>query len=112
MSKILEDSYESTAYKSTPTNSSVHLADSDSPTSNPSTNPTTPIILSNSKIRQQIYIRILNEKQDPKDLKRYDGNENHWGEAKDNWADAISAAQCGFILKSDYIPTDKFNTYA
>ena len=47
MSNITEYSYESTPYKSTPTNSKVHLVDSDSLTSDPSTNPTTPTKLSN-----------------------------------------------------------------
>ena len=51
MSNITEYSYESTPYKSTPTNSKVHLVDSDSLTSDPSTNPTTPPNLRDSKIR-------------------------------------------------------------
>ena len=97
ISNITEDSYKSTAYKSTPANSKVHLVDSDSPTSDPSTNPTTPTKFRESKIFQQIWSCIFNEKQYPKDLKRYDGNENHWRKAKENWAAVISAAQCDFI---------------
>ena len=107
LSNITEYSYESTPYKSTPTNSKVHLVDSDSLTSDPSTNPTTPTKLSNSKILQHTWSRIFNYKQYLKYLKRYDGNENHWLKAKENWAAAISAAQCNFILNSDYIPPDK-----
>ena len=45
-------------------------------------------------------------------MKRYDSNKNHWRKAKENWAAAISSAQCDFILKSDYIPPDKSNPYA
>ena len=63
ISNIPEDSFESTAYKSTPTNSKVHLADSDSLTSDHSTNPTTPTKPSNSNIHQQIWIHIFNNNQ-------------------------------------------------
>ena len=111
MSNITEYSYESTPYKSTPTNSMVHIVDSDSLTSDPSTNPTTPTKISNYEILQQIWSLILNYKQYLKDLKRYDGNENHWRKAKENWAAVISTAQCDFILKSDYIPPEKSNHY-
>ena len=45
-------------------------------------------------------------------MKRYYGNKNHWRKANDNWDATISVAQCGFILKSYYIPPDKSNPYA
>ena len=54
MSNIPEYSYESTSYKSTPTNSKVHLVDSYYLTSHPSTNPTIPTKFSDSNILQQI----------------------------------------------------------
>ena len=111
MSKIPEDSYEPTAYKSTRNNSKVHLVHSDSPTSDTSTNRTTPNKLRYSKISQHIWSRRFNYKQEPKYLKRYYGNKNHWYKAKDNWAATISEAQCDFILKSDYIPPYKSNPY-
>ena len=82
MSNTTEYSYDSTPYKCTPTNSKVHLVDSYSLTSDPSTNPTTPTKLRYSKIRQHIWICIFNEKQDPKNLKRYDVTKNHWRMAK------------------------------
>ena len=63
MSNITEYSYESTPYKSTPTNSKVHLVDSDSLTSDPSTNTTTPTKLRDYKILQQIWSHIFNDKQ-------------------------------------------------
>ena len=93
MSKITEDSHESTAYKYMPTQSKVHLADSDSPNSDSSTNHNTPTNISDSNIHQHIYSCIFNDKQDPKEIKRYDGNKNNWCKAKENWAVAISAAQ-------------------
>ena len=68
--------------------------------------------LSESNISQQIWSCILNYKQEPKDLKRYNDNENHWRKAKENWADAISAAKYEFFLKYDYIPPDKLDPYA
>ena len=104
MSKIKEDSYDSTASKSTPTKSKVHLVDSDYPTFDPSTKPNTPTDISDSNIRQHIWSFIFNEKQDPKNLKRCDGNKNNWCKAKEKWVAATSAAQYDFILKSDYIP--------
>ena len=97
MSNISEDSYDFTAYKSTPTNSKVNLVESDSPTSNPSTNPTTPSKLNNFQIHQQIWSRIFSEKQYSKDLKRYNGSENHGIKAKENWAAIISAVRYSFI---------------
>ena len=97
ISNITEDSYEHTAYNYKPTNSKVNILDSDSPTSDPSTNPITPTKLSNSNIRQQIWSRIFNDKQEPRDLMRYDVKNNHWRKAKENWDTAISAAQCDFI---------------
>ena len=81
--------------------------DSDSLTSDPSINPTIPTKFRNSNILQQIWSCILNYKQYLKDLKSYEGKKNHWHKAKENWAAAISAAQCDFTLNPDYIPTDK-----
>ena len=100
MSNIPEDSYESTAYTSMPTNYKVHLVESDSPTSDPSTNPTTPTMLGDSNIFQHICIRIFNDKQYPKELKRYDVNKNLWHKAKENWDAAISADQFYFMINS------------
>ena len=101
LSNIPEDTY-ATFYNSTssvPTNPKVQLFEPDPTTyvksnSNPisKTTITPPIKLNDSKIRQHIWIRIFNENQYHKDLKRYDGNENHWRKAKENWAAAISAA--------------------
>ena len=65
-----------------PTNSKVHIVDSDSLNSDPSTNPTTPTKLSDSKILQLIWIRIFNYKKYLKDLKSHEGNKNHWSKAK------------------------------
>ena len=73
---------------------------------------TSPINIRDYKIRQQIWSRIFNDKQDHKDLKRYDGNENHWRKDKENWAAAISAARCDFMLKFDYFPPDKSDPYS
>ena len=67
--------------------------------------------LRESNIRQQMWSHIFNEKQDPKDLKNYYGNDNHWSKAKENWDAIISAAQCEFILKYDYIPPYNSYTY-
>ena len=39
-------------------------------------------------------------------------NENHWHNANENWAAAISATQCDSMLKSNYVPTDKYDPYA
>ena len=55
--------------------------------------------LSDSNIRQQILISVINDRQDPKVVKRYSGNNNHFCKVKDNQAAAISAAQYYFILK-------------
>ena len=112
MFNIPEGSYKSTAYKYSPTNSKVHLVESYSPTFNPSTNPTTPTKISDSKIRQYIWSQIFNDKQYPKDLKRYDGNKNHWHKAKEKWDASLSATKCDFILNSDYILIDKSHPYA
>ena len=112
MSNIPEDSYNSIAYKSTPTNSKVHQVDSDSPTFGHSTNPATHKKLTDSKIHQQIWGYIFYIKQYPKDLKRYDCNDNCWLKNKENWDAAISAEQCDFSLKSEYIPPDKSKPYA
>ena len=68
--------------------------------------------ISNGNIRQQIWIRILNNKQDPKDLKRYNFNYNHWRKVKDKWAASVYAVQCNFILKSGYFPPDNCELYA
>ena len=89
-----------------PTNYKVHLVESDSPTSDPSTNLTTHTMLGDSNIFQHICIRIFNDKKYPKELKRYDGNNNLWHKAKENWDADILAAQCNFILNPDFIPTD------
>ena len=78
-----------TLYKSTPTNSKVHLMDSDSLASDPSTNPTTPTNIRNSKTLKQIWSHIFNYKHYLKDLKRYEGNENHLCKTKENWDAAI-----------------------
>ena len=40
--------------------------------------------LSDTKIRQQIWIHIFNDKQDTHELKRYDSNNNHRRKIKDN----------------------------
>ena len=101
LSKILEDTYADTFYKSTSsasTNSKIHLVDPDSTTSvkynsDSTPNPIPPLTISNSNIRQQIWIHIFNEKPDPKDLNMYDGKEIHCCKAKENWAAAISEAQ-------------------
>ena len=69
------------------------------------------INLSDPKIFQQIWSQIFNDKQDPKYLKRYYGNENPCRKSKENWAAAISAAQCDFMIKSDYVPPDKSDPY-
>ena len=111
MFNIPEDSYDSRAYKSMPINSKVHIVDSYYLTFNPSTNPTTPTKHRNSKTWQPIWSRIFNNKQEPKVLKRYNYNYNHCHKANENWDAAISAAQCGFILKSGYITTNKSNPY-
>ena len=73
---------------------------------------TPPINLIESKILQKIWRCIFNNKQDTKYLKGWDGNENHWHKAKDNWDSAISTAQCGFMLNYDYVPPEKYNPYA
>ena len=119
-SKIPEDTYPATFYKftsSAPTNSKIHLINPYSTTSIKSNSDSTfdsipPLKLSNSNTHQQNCSHIFNDKQDPKDLKRYYGNEKHWHKAKETWASAISAAQCDFMLKSDYVHTDKSDTYA
>ena len=107
------------SYKYTPNNYKVNLVD-------PEYLPIYPLMIpymipsivytnipnnSNSKIREQIWIRIFNNKQGPKDLKWCGGNENHWRKAKDNWSVAVSVDQCDFILKSYYIPPIKLETY-
>ena len=67
--------------------------------------------LSNSKIRQQIWSNILNNTQEPKDLKRYNGNKNNWRNSKENCTDAIYSAQFDFMLKSNYVPPYKSDPY-
>ena len=99
-SKIPVDTYASIFCKSTssaPTNSKMHLFNTNSITSvksnsDSTSNPTPHLKLSNSKIRQQIWSRIFNYKQDHNDLKRYDGHNNHWRESKENLYAAISMA--------------------
>ena len=49
--------------------------------------------LSYRNIRQQIWSSIFKYKQDPKYLKRYNGNKNHWRKVKYNWSAAISTLQ-------------------
>ena len=121
LSHIPEDNY-ATFYNSAssaPTNPKVHLVDPD-PTTYVKSNSdsvyettiTPPIKLIDSNRRQQIWSRLFNDKQYPKDLKRYDGNENHWRNAKENWASAISASRWYFMLKSDYVPPDNSDPYA
>ena len=60
MYKNPEYSYESTAYKSTTNKYNVNLLESDSPTYYPSTKPTTPTKLRDSKIRKNIWSQIFN----------------------------------------------------
>ena len=87
-------------YNSIPTNSKVHLVNPKYLSTNPSMSPSmVPSIVStnlpkfrNYMIIQQIYNNIFNGKQEPKDLKRYDCNGNHWRKAMENWTAAISAA--------------------
>ena len=68
--------------------------------------------LSDSNICQHIRSRIYNTKKDRKDLKRYDGNDSHWLKVKENWVDAIYAAQYDFILNSRNVPPDELELYA
>ena len=109
LSNITEDRY-AAFYNSAslaPTNPKVQLVKLD-PTTYVKSNSdyiskttiTPHIKLSNSNIFQHIWSLIFNNKQDPKDLKRCNGNENHWCKAKENWAAAISAVHCDFMLKS------------
>ena len=85
LSKIPEDNIAATSYKSTssaPTDYKIHLVYPDTATTvNPITdstsNPIPNIKLRESNIRQKICSRTLNKKQEPKDLKRYDGNKNN-----------------------------------
>ena len=101
------------SYKYTHTNYNLNLVDPEylytntsmSPSMIPSIMPTKLPKLRKSKIRQQIWSRIFDNKQDPKDPKRYFGSGNHWPKAKENWDAAISVEQCDFILKSKYTPT-------
>ena len=82
LSKIIEDTYAATFYKSmssAPTNSKIHLVDPNYTTSVKSSSDSTydpirPLNLSNSKIRQQIWSHIFDFKQHHKDIKRYHGN--------------------------------------
>ena len=119
LSKILEDTY-ATFYSSTSSTSTkpnVQLVEPYPTTSVKSnsnsiseTTITPPIKTSDSKILQNIWIHIFNEKQDPKELKRYDGNKNLWLKDKEHWAATISAAQCDFMLTPDYIYIYKSDT--
>ena len=119
-SKIPEDTIDATINKSTSsahTDYKIHLVDlgpttTAKPNSNSTSNPIPQLNLRNSKISQHIWSCILNDKQEPKDIKRYDGNENNWRKAKENWAAAISAAQYDFMLNSDYVPPEKYDKYA
>ena len=120
LSKIPEDNIAATSYKSTssaPTDYKIHLVDpypttTVKPNSGYTSNPIPNLKISNSNICQQIWIWILNGKKEPKDLKRYDANENNWRKAKENWTAAISAVQCDFILNYDYVPPYKSDIYA
>ena len=99
-SKIPEDTYAVTFYKSTPsatTNSKIHLVNPDYTTyvksnSDSTSDPISLLKLRDSKIYQQIWSCIFNDKQYPKDLKRYNENKNDWHNAKENWDATISAA--------------------
>ena len=68
--------------------------------------------ISDSKILQHIWSCVFNNKHDPTDLKRYDGNENNWHKVNENWEDAISMAQCDFILNSRYVLPDELDLYS
>ena len=98
LSKILTDNY-ATFYNSTssaPTNPNVQLVEP-YPTTYRKFNSdhisktaiTPPIKFSGSKIHQQILSHKFNDKKYPKDLKMYDGKENHWRKSKENCAAAI-----------------------
>ena len=73
-----EDTIAATLYKSTssaPTDYKIHLVDTDptttvKPNSDSTSNPVPHLKLIDSNIPQQIWTRIFNDKQDPKDLKR------------------------------------------
>ena len=96
-SKNSEDTYAATFYKSmssAPTHYKIHLIDPYSTTSvksnsDSTSNPITHLNLGNSNIRQHIWSLIFNDKQDPKDPNKYNGNKNHWRKAKENWVVAI-----------------------
>ena len=100
LSKIPEDTIAATFYKSTssaPTNYKIHLVDTDptttaKPTSDYTSNLIPHLKFRGSNILQYIWSHIFNDKKDPKDFKRYYGNENHWLKDKENWDAAISAA--------------------
>ena len=104
LSKIPEDTYAATFYKSTysaPTNYKIHLFNPYYTTyikshSDSTSNPIPHLNLSNSKFCQQICSRIFNDKQYPKELKRYDGINKHWRKTKEKWTVAISEGQCYF----------------
>ena len=107
LSKIPEDTYATfyNSMSSAPTNPNVKLVKPDPKTyvksnsdSVSKTTITLPVKLSNSKIRQQICSCIFNNKQELKDIKKYNGNEKNWRKAKENWTAAISAAHCDFKL--------------
>ena len=78
----------------------------------PSMLPTNLPKLRDSEICQQIWSHIFNSKQDPKYLKRYNGNKNHWRKVKNNWEAAISASKWDFILKSSRVSQDDLDPYA
>ena len=84
---------------SAPTKNNIHLLYPDhtttvKPYSDSTSNMIPNIKLSDSNIHQQIWICKFNDKQDPKDINRYDGNKKNWRKAKENWAAGISEAQC------------------
>ena len=109
-SKIPEDAISDTSYKSTsstPTDYKIHLLYPDSattvkPYSGSTSNLIPNIKLKNSKIYQQILSQLFNDKQEPKDIKRCDGNDKNWRKAKENWAATISAAQCAKVQLLSY----------
>ena len=68
--------------------------------------------ISDYKILQQIWSNIFKDKKYPKELKRYDGNDNQWHKVKDNGESTTSGEQCIFILKLSYIPPDESDLYA
>ena len=108
------------SYKSTTNKSEVHLVGTEYqsthtlmiPSRIPSIVTTNLHKLRDSKICQQIWMRIFNNKKYSKYLKRYDSNENHCCKANENWSSVISASQCDFILKSDYTPHKILDPYA